>query len=80
MEGIVETKGRDHLAGIMEHLYQGYTENSRRFESIAFEDDDLRENFQRLVGFNYRKLIDWALRVDQKLNCKMLFTHNDVNR
>ena len=76
----MEAKGRDHLAGILEHLYQGYANNSSLFASVDFEDEDLRENFQRLARFNYRRMVDWALRVDQKLNCKMLFSHNDVNR
>lgn len=80
MAGVVEPKGRGHLAEVFGHLYQSFTENSKCFDSITFEDDDLRENFRRLARFNYRKMIDWALKTDIKLNCKMLFTHNDVNR
>ena len=80
MDGIVERKDRDHLTGIIEHLYKGYVDNSPLFDSITFEDDDLSEDFQRLTRFNYRRMVDWVLRVDQKLNSKMQFTHNDVNR
>lgn len=50
------------------------------FDNLEFEDHNLKENFKGLIKFDFKKLIDWVKKIEKKLQSKIVFSHNDVNR
>lgn len=79
MDEIVE-KDPNRLKNVLNELYKNYLENKSNLDDVEFENTELKDDFQRLAKFNYKKIVDWAIKVNEKINCKMLFSHNDINR
>ena len=79
MENIIELN-QDHLKNVLNNLYAAYVKNTSNFDEIEFEDENLKENFRKLSKFNYKKMVNWALAIEQKIKSKLVFSHNDINR